>query len=180
MPVVRLGDQGDHRGAAVAERGDLRVVGGDGAGPAGGAERRQLRVLEVELGGGAAEELGVLRVRARPAALDVAHAEPVELPGDRELVGDREVEPLLLGAVAQGGVVDVERAVQVHRGLSRSRGFGASASFLEQQKNLSEYERWARRRVDALLNDDLAGGWAMVVTSSILPRSETAVRWSVR
>ena len=41
--------------------------------------------------------------------------ELVELPRDRQLVGDREVEPLLLRAVAQGGVVDVERALQVHR-----------------------------------------------------------------
>ena len=32
----------------------------------------------------------------------------------RQLVGGGEVEPLLLGAVAQGGVVDVEGAVEVH------------------------------------------------------------------
>ena len=83
----------------------------------------------------AAEELGVLGVGARPAALDVAHAELVEVAGDRQLVGDGEVEPLLLGAVAQGGVVDVER----RRGgpsvfLLRSVGSGRAT------KNLS----WVR------------------------------------
>ena len=45
-------------------------------------------------------------------------AEPVEVPRDRQLVGRGEVEPLLLGAVAQGGVVDVEGAVEVHLLLS--------------------------------------------------------------
>ena len=44
VPVVRLRDQRDHRGAAVAQRGDQRVVGGDDPGPAGGAERRELGV----------------------------------------------------------------------------------------------------------------------------------------
>ena len=56
-------------------------------------------------------------------ARDVAHAQAVELLGDGQLVGDGEVEALLLGAVAQGGVVDVERAVQVHRS---SLGSGVS------------------------------------------------------
>jgi hypothetical protein len=111
VPLVGLGHQGDHPGAAVAERGDERVVGGPNAGPAGGTERRQPRVLEVELLVGAPEELGVLGVGSRPAALDVPDPELVELLGDAELVGDREVQPLLLRAVAQGRVVDVEGAL---------------------------------------------------------------------
>ena len=49
VPVVRLRDQRDDAGAAVAQRGDQRVVGGRDAGPAGGAEGRELRVLQVEL-----------------------------------------------------------------------------------------------------------------------------------
>ena len=101
------------------------------AGPAGRAEGRELGVPQVQLGRRPAEELGVLGVRARPAALDVADPEPVELPRDRQLVGDREVEPLLLGAVAQRGVVDVERAVQVHRSsveLRRLAGFSGDLS----------------------------------------------------
>ena len=52
------------------------------AGPPGRAERRELGVPQVELLAGPAEELGVLGVRARPAALDVADAEVVEVPRD--------------------------------------------------------------------------------------------------
>ena len=115
VPVVRLRDEGDDARPAVPQGRDQRVVGSAYAGTTGGAERREPRVAQVQLRSRTAEELGVLGVRARPAALDVADPEPVELLGDAQLVGDREVEPLLLGAVAQRGVVDVERAVQVHR-----------------------------------------------------------------
>src|SRR5699024_9038224 len=53
------------------------------------------------------EELGVLRDRAGPAALDRGDAELVQERGDGELVRHGEVHPLLLGAVAQRGVVDL-------------------------------------------------------------------------
>ena len=76
--------------------------------------------------------LEVLRTAAE------ADAEVVELTRDGELVGDREAEPLLLGAVAQGGVVDVERAVEVHRVLSRA----GISGWLGQQKNLSGTRGW--------------------------------------
>src|SRR3712207_7717662 len=49
---------------------DQRVVGSAYAGPPGRAERRQPRVGEVELLARTAEELGVLGVGPRPAALD--------------------------------------------------------------------------------------------------------------
>ena len=52
-----------------------------------------------------------LRVRARPAALDVVHAEGVEPLGDAQLVGDREGDAFALGAVAQGRVVDLDHGV---------------------------------------------------------------------
>src|SRR5207342_339508 len=94
---------------------DQRVVRRPDAGPPGGAERGEARVPQVELLAGTREELGVLGVRARPATLDVADTELVELARDGQLVGDGEVEPLLLSAVAQRGVVDVEGALQVHR-----------------------------------------------------------------
>ena len=108
VAVVGLGDQRHHRGARVAQRGHQRVVGGLHAGAAGGAERGQLGVLQVELLARAAEELGVLGVGAGPAALDEAHPELVDRSRDVQLVLHREVEALLLGAVAQRGVVDVE------------------------------------------------------------------------
>ena len=117
VPVVTLGDQGHDRRARFAQRGDQGVVGRLDAGPAGRAERGELRVPEVQLRGGAAEELGVLRDRARPAALDEPDAQLVELAGDDELVGHGEVQPLLLRAVSQGGVVDVEAVVE-HFGFS--------------------------------------------------------------
>jgi hypothetical protein len=147
VPVVRLRDEGDHARAGVAQGRDERVVGSTYAGAAGGAERREPRVAQVELFTGATEELGVLGVGARPAALDVAHAEAVELAGDAQLVGDAEVETLLLGAVAQGGVVDVERAVEVHRS-SLGLGFNCARSgSVGARKNLLGCRRSARRGV---------------------------------
>ena len=65
--------------------------------------------LEVQLLARPAEELGVLRHGARPAALDEADTELVEQPGHRQLVDHRVGEPLALGAVAQRRVVDLER-----------------------------------------------------------------------
>ena len=115
VAVVALGDQRHDRGARLAERGDLRVVGGVDARLAGRAERGERGVAQVELGLRAAEELGVLRNRARPAALDEPDAETVQVPGDHQLVGNRQVQALLLGAVAEGGVVDVKLVVEHSR-----------------------------------------------------------------
>ena len=73
-------------------------------------------MLQLELaGGGPAEELLVLGVGARPAALDVLDTEVVELLGDPQLVVDGERQALLLAAVPQGGVVDVDRVGQLPR-----------------------------------------------------------------
>ena len=68
------------------------------------------------------EELDVLRVRARPAALDVGHAVLVEHAGDAELVGQAEDDVLALGAVAEGGVVEDDG----RRGGGR-RGVGSAS-----------------------------------------------------
>ena len=62
-----------------------------------------------ELALGAGEELDVLGVGARPAALDEVDAEDVELLGDAQLVLDRGRDALDLEAVAQGGVEDLDR-----------------------------------------------------------------------
>jgi hypothetical protein len=111
VPVMTLGDKGHDRRARLAQRGDQRVIGRLDAGPAGRAERGELRVLELQLGGCEPEELGVLRDGAGPAALDEPDAELVEPGRDRQLVGDGQVQALLLCAITQGGVVDVERVV---------------------------------------------------------------------
>ena len=67
------------------------------------------RVLQRHVAG-PGEELDVLGVGAGPAALDEGHAELVEPAGDPQLVLDREADPLPLGAVAEGGVVDLDHA----------------------------------------------------------------------
>ena len=108
MAQVRLRDQGDRRRAGIDERPDLRVLGDVDAGLAGRAEGGQACGAELQLGAGAGEELRVARDGAGPAALDVGHAQLVQEAGDGELVGHREGEPLLLGAVAQRRVVEVE------------------------------------------------------------------------
>ena len=76
---------------------------------------------------GGREELDVLGVGARPAALDEGHAELVEHPRDAQLVGERQRDVLALGAVAQGRVVEDDRGVGRsipcscrHRGAERS------------------------------------------------------------
>jgi hypothetical protein len=108
VPQVGLGDQGDRRGLRVEQRAHLRVSA-TAAGLAGGAERDQQRVPQVQLSAGASEELGVLGHRAGPAALADDDPELVEQPGHRQLVDHRVAQPLALGTVAQRRVVDLER-----------------------------------------------------------------------
>jgi hypothetical protein len=121
--VSRLGNQGDDARARLPEGGDQRVVGRLHPGTPGGPERHQLRVLQHELLAGTSEELGVLGVGSGPATLDEPDAEAVDLPGDRQLVSDGEVQALLLGTVAQSGVVDVEQVAW------RSAGHGVRSLF---------------------------------------------------
>jgi hypothetical protein len=108
VPDVGLGDQADHRRLGLQQGAHLGVVLDPDAGLAGGPERDQLGVPELELGAGAGEELGVLGQRARPAALDEADADLVEEARDGQLVGDGVAHALALGAVAQRRVEDVE------------------------------------------------------------------------
>ena len=58
----------------------------------------------------ALEELIVLGIRSRPASFDVGDSKTVEKTGDLELVSGRQRNPLLLGAVAEGGVIDFDWA----------------------------------------------------------------------
>jgi hypothetical protein len=141
VPVVRLGDQRHDAGTAVPQGRDQWVVGRRDPGPSRRTEGGQRRVAQLQLLTGPPEELGVLGVGARPTALDVADTEPVQLPGDVQLVRDREVETLLLRAVAQGGVVDVERV----RGAGhRTRSF-RSLLWSGNKKTSRGYERSARQ-----------------------------------
>ena len=79
---------------------------------------------EVELAPGASEELDVLGVRSRPATLDEADAEAVELLGDAQLVLDGGADALDLQAVAQRGVEHLDEAPLVrcrHDRLRKSK-----------------------------------------------------------
>ena len=105
---VALGDQRHDRRLRVQEGAHLRVVPRASARLAGGAERREHRVGQVQFLGRPREELRVLRDRPGPATLDEPDPQLVEERRNRELVCDGQVHALLLGAVAQGGVVDVE------------------------------------------------------------------------
>ena len=100
-----LADQGDDLGLGLEQGGQPRIVGGAAARPPGHPERRELGVLELR---GLLEKTVVGRIGARPAALDVVDPELVEHEGDRDLVGDREVDALGLAAVAQGRVVEID------------------------------------------------------------------------
>ena len=112
MTQVALGHERDDGGARLEQREHLRVLRRQRAGAPRGAERGERGVAQRQLAACPGEELGVLGVGARPPALDVADPELVEVGGDGELVGDGEVQALLLRTIAQGGVVDVQ---VVHR-----------------------------------------------------------------
>ena len=101
-------------GVGVEQVAQRRIVVALAARAARAAERDHRRRGQAQLAGGASEELDVLRVRARPAALDVVHAEVVELLGDAQLVVDRGRHALDLQAVAQGGVEDLDEVHRTH------------------------------------------------------------------
>ena len=141
VPVVALGDQRHHRRAGLPQGGDLRVVGGHRTGPAGRAERGQLRVGQPQLGARPPEELGVLRDGARPAALDEPDTELVQPPRDGELVGHGQGQALLLGAVAQGGVVHMERIVGRHLLIPPGRCWPPAAAKQKTPRGMREVLR---------------------------------------
>ena len=135
VPDVGLGDEGDDRGLRVDQGADLEVVLHAHTGLAGRAEGHQHRVPQLQLAGRRPrEELGVLRHRAGPAALDESHADLVQQARHGELVGDGVRDALALRAVAQRGVEDVE-VVGLHEVSCRAgrakqktpRGCGGSA-----------------------------------------------------
>ena len=108
--VPRLADDAHGGRAGANEVRERRVVVDLALDPAGRAERDEGRGGELQLGRGPAEELFVLRVRARPAALDPGDAQVVELLGDAQLVVDGERDAFELRAVTEGRVEDLDSA----------------------------------------------------------------------
>ena len=127
VAAVGLRDERDDRSLRVEQGADLRVGRGGGPGLAGGAERDERGVPQLQLPRrGAGEELGVLGHRPRPATLDVADPQRVEVAGDGELVGHRVADPLPLGTVAQRRVVDVEVVAEGGAGRDGAGGHRGS------------------------------------------------------
>ena len=104
----RLAHDAHRRRARLHEVAQRGVVVHLALHPPGRAEGHERGRVEPQLGAGPPEELLVLRVGARPAALDEVHAEVVELLGDAQLVVDGERHALDLRAVAQGRVEDLD------------------------------------------------------------------------
>jgi hypothetical protein len=103
----RLAEDADHRGLGVDERLHVGIGGGLSVDLAGAAERRQLGVFQLQLAG-PAEELDVLGVGARVAALDEVNAEPIQHARDLQLVLDREGEALALCSVPKRRVEQMD------------------------------------------------------------------------
>ena len=114
MEVPGLADHADVARLGLQDRRQPGVVGGAAPGAARHAEGHELGILELRRIG---EEPVVGRVRARPAALDIVDAQPVELARDRGLVGHGEIDALRLGPVSQGGVEEVDSVGLAHLGL---------------------------------------------------------------
>ncbi len=115
-----LAEDGHHRGLGGDQLAQVGVVLGSIGTVAGRAEGSQPGGLPALLAGGR-EEVDVLGVRARPATLDEGHPVLVEHPGDAQLVGQGQDDVLALGPIAQGRVVEDDRAV-----VARAAGGGGS------------------------------------------------------
>ena len=122
--VGALGDDAHRAGVRVEQVLQRQVVVDLAARASRRAEGHEGGRGQVQLLLGAGEELDVLRVGARPAALDELDAERVELLSDAQLVLDGRRHALDLEAVAQGGVEDLDTLVSgggVHRWSSLFR-----------------------------------------------------------
>ncbi len=114
VEVPALADDGDDLGTGSDESAQAGVVLGGGVASAGHAEGGDAGAGEVEVADGL-EVGGVLGVGERVAAFDVVDTQLVEALGDEQFVLEREVDPLALAAVSQGGVVDGDpRHVRSH------------------------------------------------------------------
>ena len=109
MPVVALGHDARDGRSRVPDGRRHWVIGGFHTDPSGEAESHQLGIPQPQssvIHGG--EERSVVRIGARPTALDEPDAQLVEQRRNRELVRHGEVETLLLRTVAQRGVEDMK------------------------------------------------------------------------
>ena len=120
MQRPRLADDGHGGRLRIEEHLHLRVVLHAHLAAPGHAKGGDLRVLPSAFRR-LLKERRVLRVRARPATLDVMHSKRVELFRHANLIHDRERNPGPLRAVAESGVVDGE-TWRAHKERARNVG----------------------------------------------------------
>ena len=116
MAVPGFGHDACHRGTGIDQVGQHNIVFGLHPGPARRPEGDQRGGAESQLLLGACEELDVLWVGPGPTSFNEGDAQVVELLGHPKLVVDGERQPLLLAAVTQDGVEDVDRLGQLGHG----------------------------------------------------------------
>ncbi len=111
------------RGIDLEQAAHLSILGGTHTLPTRRAKSCQLGMLKLDfLGSG--EEFDVPRIGSGPASLDIIHAKALELSGNAQLVIDREMDPLPLRAVAEGGIVDFDGACHGSVGGRLGKGRG--------------------------------------------------------
>ena len=111
LQVPALADDAQRLAARVEQRLQTRIVLGrrDALAPRR-TERRDDRLLELEVRARSKNSMSLGLEPGKPA-LDVVHAEQVELRRDAQLVLDREGHALSLCAVTKGGVVESDHGV---------------------------------------------------------------------
>src|SRR5258708_29769530 len=121
MHVPGLADHRRDRSLGAQQQLQIAIGSGAHSGTTGRAERRNLRVTNLNLLD-LFEERGVALVRARPSALDVIKAKLVEALGNRDLVLDSQRDVLGLASVAQGRVVNLDMFCIRHQTQRDSAG----------------------------------------------------------
>src|SRR5690625_3779909 len=105
MEIIGFADEADRFRAGIHDFSQHLVIGGRAARALGHAKSQKARMGELWRRG---EKLGIGRVRARPAALDIVDAKIIERGGDLQLVGSREIDALRLLPVTKRGVEQIE------------------------------------------------------------------------
>ena len=104
MIIPRLRDEADCIRVGVEQRRDARIVGRRTPCPLGHPESAEFCTKDRFF----RKELGVERIGAGIAALDIIDADPVEQARDGALVFQRKIDAGGLRAVAQRGVVEIK------------------------------------------------------------------------
>ena len=124
----RLPKDRHHGRLSLQQSLDVSVHLGHGALPAGRPKGGKSGPDQRDLLHGLEEDL-VLRIRPGPTPLDVVDPEGIETLGDSDLVLAGERESLALGAVPQGGVVDLDHTSTSQRCVLRGyRSLGSHLS----------------------------------------------------